>query len=406
MTVRWQALIMAIVAWPGLGQPERAERLRVGVRVIDQAGVSPEVMQRATQEVSHILRQAGVEADWLHCPLGEQSPETRRQCNQKLGPMDFWLHLATHKLPGADQDNLGAALLEKAGGGVAYAYYRDIETSARDWRCDTSLVLAAVMAHEIGHLLLGGAHSRTGIMSAGLSLHSLALAKQGFLLFTPAQARRIRSNLSEAPQRARRVEALLALAEVSAVRGETAARITACVVNSAKVEERTLAQSEKQAGHVLAQAGIEVVWQDCSAGFGGACASELGRSEFWMHVANWRPAGRFTDLLGFTALDPDPARGLGRAGVYYPMVKQMASVFLMDEAPILGAAIAHEIGHLLGADHSLGGIMRARFSLLNMKDMDRGEFLFGRDQADRIRAVVMWRAVERSNAGGSPPSAR
>ena len=125
-----------------------------------------------------------------------------------------------------------------------------------------------------------------------------------------------------------------------------------------------------------------------------------------MHVANWRPAGRFTDLLGFTALDPDPARGLGRAGVYYPMVKQMASVFLMDEAPILGAAIAHEIGHLLGADHSLGGIMRARFSLLNMKDMDRGEFLFGRDQADRIRAVVMWRDVERSNAGGSPPSAR
>jgi hypothetical protein len=139
MTVRCEALIMAMVAWPVLGQPERAERLQVGIRVIDQAGVSPEVMQQARQEVSHILRQAGVEADWLDCPLGEQSPETRRLCNQKLGPMDFWLRLATHKLPGADQDNLGAALLEKAGGGVAYAYYRDIETSARDWRCDTSL---------------------------------------------------------------------------------------------------------------------------------------------------------------------------------------------------------------------------------------------------------------------------
>lgn len=189
----------SVVARPDLGQPER---LRVGIRVIDQAGVSPEVMQQATHEASHILRQAGVEADWLDCPLGEQSSETRRRCNQRLGPTEFWLHLAIHKLPGAGGDNLGAALLEKAGGGVAYAYFRDIENNARDWRCDTSLVLATVMAHEIGHLLLGDAHSRTGIMSAGLNPHSLALAKQGFLLFTPTQARMIRSNLSGAPQRA------------------------------------------------------------------------------------------------------------------------------------------------------------------------------------------------------------
>jgi hypothetical protein len=80
---------MALLAWPGLAQSERTERLRIGIRVIDQAGVSPEVMQQATQEVSHILRQAGVEADWLDCPLGELPPETRRLCNQGLGPMDF-----------------------------------------------------------------------------------------------------------------------------------------------------------------------------------------------------------------------------------------------------------------------------------------------------------------------------
>jgi hypothetical protein len=101
---------------------------------------------------------------------------------------------------------------------------------------------------------------------------------------------------------------LLTLAAVSRAGGETAARITIRLVNSARVEDRTLAQSEKQAARVLAKAGIEVVWQDCSAGAIGACAAELGSGEFWLHVANSKPEGGLTALLGFTAFDPDPAR--------------------------------------------------------------------------------------------------
>jgi hypothetical protein len=187
------------------------------------------------------------------------------------------------------------------------------------------------------------------------------------------------------------LQALLALAAVSGVRGEAAGRITIRVVNSAKVEDRTLAESERQAARVLAQAGIEVVWQDCPAGAGGACTPELGGNEFWLQVANWKPEGRSMELLGFTAFDPDPARGPSLAGVYYPMVKQMARGFLMGEAPVLGAALAHEIGHLLGADHSPTGVMRARFNRLNIEDMDKGGLLFGRQEAARLRARVMRR---------------
>lgn len=192
---------------------------------------------------------------------------------------------------------------------------------------------------------------------------------------------------------------LLALELVSCAAGATAPQITIRVVNSANVERQALTASEKQAGWVLARAGIEVVWQDCSVGPMDACATELRRGEFWLHVANWKPAGSSIELLGFTELDPSLTRGPNLAVVYYPMVKQMATSFCMGEAPILGAALAHEIGHLLGADHSATGVMRARFDWHNIDDMAKGGLLFTRDQGARLRSMASPAVGGLSSAG-------
>jgi hypothetical protein len=78
-------------------------------------------------------------------------------------------------------------------------YYHEIKKFAEIMRCDAALVLAVAMAHEIGHLLLGTVHSRTGIMSAGLTPVNLELAKRGSLIFTPDQARVIRAKITALP---------------------------------------------------------------------------------------------------------------------------------------------------------------------------------------------------------------
>jgi hypothetical protein len=53
-----------------------------------------------------------------------------------------------------------------------------------------------VMAHELGHVLLHSKRHGPGVMAKRLGLDGLRAVARGELLFTPAEARRIRRRLS------------------------------------------------------------------------------------------------------------------------------------------------------------------------------------------------------------------
>jgi len=73
--------------------------------------------------------------------------------------------------------------------------YADRTRELADGR-EFEVILGRVIAHELGHLLLGkNAHSAAGIMHARWRAQDLGLSRQAAMLFLPGEAKRIHAQV-------------------------------------------------------------------------------------------------------------------------------------------------------------------------------------------------------------------
>jgi hypothetical protein len=74
-------------------------------------------------------------------------------------------------------------------------------------------------------------------------------------------------------------------------------------------------------------------------------------------------------------------------------------------ADLIGAIVAHEIGHLLGLRHAPAGLMRASLETDDLIALRRGKLLFSPAEAGRMRIAALLAGAERlrAPAAGSPP---
>jgi hypothetical protein len=168
--------------------------LGITVRVYDYAHVGRGTLIAAEKQTAFIFRKVGLAVRW--CNMTTDSAESLMDASgeQLAGPVRLDVRIVPRLKvePGATTDST----MGFAGGNMATVSYHWSKAADRSGGALPAEVLACVIAHEIGHLLLGpNSHSFTGIMKGKWSAEELRGAGWGRLLFTPQQAELIRADV-------------------------------------------------------------------------------------------------------------------------------------------------------------------------------------------------------------------
>jgi len=172
------------------------------VSVCNLGGLPESTVARAKAETEAAFRSAEVRIEWKGC---NEDPAATPW---------FTLRLRTDEPPkmagSSSLDAMGRAFVTVSGEGyLADAYYQAIRELASQHQADAGDLLGYVMAHELGHLLLGPGHVPGGVMRAKWSLDELTALRQQRLQFNPSQRAQIRRGLTskaEAQEAASRAE--------------------------------------------------------------------------------------------------------------------------------------------------------------------------------------------------------
>jgi len=170
--------------------------LPVRIDVFNDAGIAADVLRSAELEARRIFGAAHIEIQWTDCTAAQNGPPEGPGCRALRTPN----HLNLRIVPGSqrqNQDVFGVAFLAADGtGGYSDVFYGSVRKLHKEGHGNEGRVLGHVMAHEIGHLLIGShAHSPWGIMSAKWHAQELQRLEMGNLFFTTEQVNSIHGKL-------------------------------------------------------------------------------------------------------------------------------------------------------------------------------------------------------------------
>jgi hypothetical protein len=176
---------------------------KITVIVYNYAAIHASVLAQAEREAVRPFERAHVAIEWLDCPLSAKNAFFPPACRVQTGPLTLEVRLLpkamTERWPRIAHE-LGFAIIPEDGGPatIANVFTHEVEQLANGFRRATlepGCLLGLVVAHELGHLLLGVSHSPCGIMRANWYRGELMLIAHGIIAFTPVEAERMRSNI-------------------------------------------------------------------------------------------------------------------------------------------------------------------------------------------------------------------
>lgn len=177
---------------------EEVQQITIGV--YDYAQAASGVLLKAERVTAEILQNAGVSVVWLACSADETTP-SNPGCANLVGPLKLELHIVPNAMAGrlrqkGDVFGIAAEGGEGEFGCDAWVFYDEVKEAAAKTGLSLPQILGTVIAHELGHLLLGAnSHSRTGLMRARWARQELLAADLGQLSFSNSERDRIRHSM-------------------------------------------------------------------------------------------------------------------------------------------------------------------------------------------------------------------
>jgi hypothetical protein len=174
------------------------------VQTYNYAGADEDILGRAQQEAATILLSTGIRLSWLDCTPTAQGIVDDHRCHQGAPNAVSLMICPEAMLPkgGLPRGIFGFALMPTRNEPAKYArlYFHRLAELADGRMVRLGVLFGAMMAHEIGHLLLGvNSHSKEGLMSIPWDKKKLQQIDLGLLGFTAEQASAVRA---EATRRA------------------------------------------------------------------------------------------------------------------------------------------------------------------------------------------------------------
>ena len=171
--------------------------------------------------------------------------------------------------------------------------------------------------------------------------------------------------------------AVVALAAVLTAESSVEAQglsLTVRLRNDAKVPDYIAGDAKRVVSQIYERAGVHLLWVE-----GGAKITIILQAH--------EPVGKrrqSVDVMGF-APGTETRRGTV-AFILTHRVDEVSAGYHAEKAEVLGAAIAHELGHLLlpYKSHSQTGLMRAVWNQRDFRSGQHGDLVFTADQAAQI----------------------